>query len=153
MTSPRDLYYVAVKVFLEKDGKLFIFKDKYGSWDLPGGRIRKDEFETPLEDVIKRKMREELGNEIEYTIGKPAVFFRHERNEADLNGEKIHIFGIGYASTFTRGDIALSELHMEMEWVDMVTFRPEKYFTGGWLKGVEEYLRLQRANGLDFQGK
>lgn len=61
MTDPKDLYYVAVKVFLEDKGKLFIFKDKFGDWDLPGGRIRKDEFEASLDEVIKRKMSEEKG--------------------------------------------------------------------------------------------
>ena len=41
----KDLYFVAVKLFLEdKDGKLFIFKDRFGEWDLPGGRLRINEF-------------------------------------------------------------------------------------------------------------
>lgn len=38
--AQKDTYFVAVKLFLEKDGKLFIFKDKFGAWDLPGGRIK-----------------------------------------------------------------------------------------------------------------
>lgn len=33
----KDLYFVAVKVFLEKDGQLLILKDGFGEWDLPGG--------------------------------------------------------------------------------------------------------------------
>lgn len=36
----KDLYYVAVKIFLEKGEKLFIFKDRYGDWDIPGGRLK-----------------------------------------------------------------------------------------------------------------
>lgn len=145
MTDPKDLYYVAVKVFLEREGKLFIFKDKYGDWDLPGGRIRKDEFETPLDQIIKRKMREELGDGIEYEIGKkPVVFFRHERNEAGLGGQKVRIFGIGYDGKLVKGEIKLSELHTQSEWVDIATFKAEKYFMGGWLKGVKEYLEMKR---------
>lgn len=68
--DPKDTYFVAVKVFLEKEGKLLILKDSFGDWDLPGGRIKKDEFDVPLEQVIKRKMSEELGNEIQYALGK-----------------------------------------------------------------------------------
>ena len=98
MTDPKDLYYVAVKVFLEKDGKLFIFKDKFGDWDLPGGRIRKDEFDAPLESVIERKLREELGDDVRYELGKPVVFFRHERIEAS-SGQPVRIFGVGYRAT------------------------------------------------------
>jgi predicted NUDIX family NTP pyrophosphohydrolase len=45
--AERDLYCVALKVFLEHNGNLFIFKDRYGDWDIPGGRIEMDEFSTP----------------------------------------------------------------------------------------------------------
>lgn len=31
---------------------------------------------------------------------------------------------------------------MYILWVDPKTFKPEEYFEGGWLKGVEEYLKL-----------
>lgn len=37
----KDLYFVAVKVFLEKEEKFFIIKDGFGKWDIPGGRIKK----------------------------------------------------------------------------------------------------------------
>lgn len=51
----KDTYFVAVKVFLEREGKLLILKDNFGDWDLPGGRITKGEFDTPLDEIIKRK--------------------------------------------------------------------------------------------------
>ena len=66
-SEQKDTYFVAVKIFLEKNGKLLIIKDKFGDWDLPGGRIKRDEFEKPLEDIIKRKMLEELGINLQYT--------------------------------------------------------------------------------------
>jgi ADP-ribose pyrophosphatase YjhB (NUDIX family) len=139
----KDLYFVAVKLFIEKDGKLFIFKDKYGDWDLPGGRIRINEFETPLEKIIERKMREELGEEISYIIGKPIVFMRHQRNEVDLDGQEVRIFAVGFEATLNSGEIKISDMHTKMEWVDIKTFKPEDYFTGGWLNGVEDYLALK----------
>jgi hypothetical protein len=37
----KDLYYVAVKLFLRNENKLLITHDIFGDWDLPGGRIRK----------------------------------------------------------------------------------------------------------------
>jgi len=30
-----------------------------------------------------------------------------------------------------------------MKWVDPKNFEPEDYFSGGWLKGVKEYLTLR----------
>ena len=145
VSDPRDLYYVAVKIFLVHEGKLFIFKDKFGDWDLPGGRIQKHEFDTPLEEVLKRKIMEEVGGSVRYKLGKPVVFFRHERAEASKNGELVRIFGVGYEGKLTGGEVSMSELHLQSEWVDIATFEPEKYFTGGWLKGVREYLELKRG--------
>jgi ADP-ribose pyrophosphatase YjhB (NUDIX family) len=140
----KDTYFVAVKVFLKKDGKLLILKDNFGDWDLPGGRLKPDEFETSLEDVIKRKMAEELGDKVHYTIGKPVVFMRHERQEVAPGNPTVRIFAIGYEGALTGGEIKTSERHPEFLWVDPATFQPEGYFKGGWLKGVQEYLRLEK---------
>ncbi|TAL48007.1 NUDIX domain-containing protein [archaeon] len=140
--AERDLYYVALKVFLEHDGNLFIFKDKYGDWDIPGGRIKTDEFSAPLEKVIERKMREELGSSVKCKLGNPIVLMRHERQE---NGKNVRIFAVGYTATLTGGHIQLSEQHTDYEWVPIKSFEPEKYFTGGWLEGVKEYLAIKRG--------
>jgi ADP-ribose pyrophosphatase YjhB (NUDIX family) len=145
----KDLYYVAVKLFLENDGQLFIFKDAWGDWDLPGGRIRKHEFETPIEDVIKRKMHEEVGEQVVYELGQPLVTMRHERIE-QLAGEgenpRIRIFAVGYEADLLGGEPRIGDHHTEMKWVDIKTFKPEDYFTGGWLKGVQDYLEVKRSN-------
>lgn len=141
--SQRDLYYVAVKVFLENKGKLFIFRDRWGDWDIPGGRIQKREFNAPLEKIIKRKMEEELGRTVRYQLGKPIVFMRHERREAILpNRPKVKIFAIGYQAKYLGGEIKLSMEHTQYEWVLIKRLKPEKYFKGGWLKGVKEYLHI-----------
>ena len=145
-TDQKDMYFVAVKVFLEKDNKLLILKDNFGDWDLPGGRIKKDEFENPLENIIKRKMSEELGNTIEYTIGKPTIFMRHQRIEQVAGNPTVRIFAIGYEGKLKKGEIKLSKRHTKLLWVDPTTFKPEKYFKGGWLQGVKEYLELRKKN-------
>lgn len=141
----KELYFVAVKVFLEKDGKFLITKDKWNAWDLPGGRIRKNEFDVPLEKVIERKMSEELGEGIKYSIGKPIVFMRHERREAGANNQTIRIFAVGYEGSLLEGEPRLGDHHTEMQWVDPRSFKPEEYFAGGWLKGVQDYLRIKNS--------
>lgn len=142
MNAEKDTYFVAVKVFLVRDGKLLILKDNFGDWDLPGGRIKKDEFETSLPKIIERKMSEELGNDIEYTIGAPVVFMRHERVEQSPGNPTVRIFAVGYEGALIRGEIKPSARHPELLWVDPTNFKPEEYFTGGWLKGVQEYISL-----------
>jgi len=141
----KERYFVAVKVFLERDGKFFACKDKYGNWDLPGGRIKKDEFNIPLHQVIKRKMSEELGGEIEYKIGKPLVTMRHQRVEDAPGAPTIRIFSVGYEATLLKGEPKLSDLFVQGIWADINTFQPEKYFEGGWLKGVEDYLAIRKS--------
>lgn len=143
-SEKKDTYFVAVKIFFEKDGKLLILKDNFGDWDLPGGRIKKDEFNTPLEEIIERKVKEELGNDIKYLIGDPLVFMRHERIEQTQGRPVVRIFAIGYKGFMNGGDIKLSARHTKMLWVGLDDFDPAEYFAGGWLKGVREYLNLRK---------
>lgn len=138
----KDLYFVAVKLLLRDGDKLLITHDIFGDWDLPGGRIRKDEFDKPLESVIERKIKEELGPGVRYELGEPKVFFRVERAEYNLGGEKVRIFAVGYEAKYLGGEVDLGDHHDRMEWVDINSFEPEAYFTGGWLKGVQEYKEL-----------
>ena len=144
-TPEKDLYYVAVKLLLRDGQKLLITHDIFGDWDLPGGRIRKDEFNSPLESVVERKINEELGEVVTFELGSPVVFFRVERQEQDLNGQTVRIFGIGYNAEYKGGEIELGEHHDKMEWVDIETFRPQDYFKGGWLTGIQEYIARLRT--------
>ena len=139
----KDLYFVAVKLFLLDGDKLLITHDIFGSWDLPGGRIKVDEFDKPLESVIERKVKEELGPDVKYELGEPKIFFRVERAEHGLGGQMVRIFAVGYEARLKSGKPRLGDHHDKMEWVDTGTFKPEDYFTGGWLVGVKDYLRVR----------
>ncbi len=138
----KDLYFVAVKIFLvDASGRLLVLRDIYDDgWDIPGGRLREIDFDVPLEDVAKRKIREELGNEVRYELGEQTVLMRHERLEG-ASGEKRkeRIFAVGYRAEYLGGTIALGEIFKDYEWVDLGNFSPEKYFVGGWLQGVKEF--------------
>lgn len=142
--TKRDLYFVAVKIFLEKDGDLFIFKDRYDEWDIPGGRIQKHEFDVPLKNVIARKIEEELGPAVKYKLGEPLVFMRHERREVGAK-KKIRIFAIGYSAKYLGGNIKISSQHTEYRWVPIRSFNPAVLFRGGWLNGIREFLKLKRG--------
>lgn len=53
----------------------------------------------------------------------------------------MRIFAIGYEATYQSGEIILGDNHDKYEWVDVKVFNPADYFDGGWLKGLQEYLR------------
>lgn len=92
--------------------------------------------------MIKRKISEELGDDVNYTIRKPLVFMGHERVESTSGNPTVRIFAIGYEALYEAGEIDLASHHKNSEWVDIKNFKPEDYFTGGWLKGVQEYLAI-----------
>ncbi len=144
--TEKDEYFVAVKIFLEDNqGRLFIFKDRFGDWDLPGGRLRQNDFNVSLNQVVRRKIKEELGSVVRYRLkSQPILFMRHERNEilADGTREKRRIFALGYQAKYVGGKIKLGKHHLKNEWVMPRKFSPEKYFIGGWLKGVKDYVHL-----------
>ncbi|MSU60630.1 MAG: NUDIX hydrolase [Candidatus Staskawiczbacteria bacterium] len=138
----KDVYFVAVKVFLVDDaGRFLIVKDRFGDWDIPGGRLKENEFSISLSAVIERKVKEELGEMVRYEVGDPVVFMRHERDEilSDGKKEKRRIFAVGYLATYTGGEVKMGKNHEKFEWVSIDAFRPEDYFTGGWLKGIQEF--------------
>jgi 8-oxo-dGTP pyrophosphatase MutT (NUDIX family) len=137
----KDLYFVALKLLLRDGEKLLITHDVFGDWDIPGGRIKKDEFEAPLDSVVERKIKEELGLEVKYKLGQPKVFFRHERKEQRLS-EMVRIFAVGYEAEYLGGEIKLGNHHDKFEWVNLNSFKPEEYFTGGWLTGIKEYQQI-----------
>ncbi len=137
----KDLYFVAVKIFLLDDtNRLLIIKDRFGEWDIPGGRLRENDFEIPLEAVAERKIKEELGEAVRYELDAPTIFMRHERDEILSFGqrEKRRIFAVGYTARYLGGGPKLGQNHEKYEWVPISTFVPEDYFTGGWLQGIKE---------------
>lgn len=135
----KDVYFIAVKALIRHGDRLLITHDVFDSWDIPGGRIKKDEFQRPLIDVLKRKLSEELGDKIQYEIGDIATTFSVERDEVGI-GSKVRIFAIGYEVKFLGGDIHLGSNHDQYEWVVVSDFEPNILFKDGWEKGLETYL-------------
>lgn len=142
----KDTYFVAVKALLRRADELLITHDIFGQWDIPGGRLRPEDFNVPLEAVLARKLREELGEALSYELGAPCVFFRHERSEHGLDGRRVRIFAVGYEARYLGGPVSLGEHHDQYLWVHAATFPANQYFVGGWLEGLRDYqLRLQGA--------
>lgn len=142
MNEKKDTYFVAAKVLLRKGDSLLLTHDIFGDWDIPGGRIKPDEFDTPLEYIIARKMHEELGEDVRYTLGEPRVTFRHKRIEHST-GEEARIFALGYEAEYESGEITLGANYDRYEWVDLRSFEPSNYLKDGWLKGVLEYMNKE----------
>jgi len=140
----KDSYFVAVKLLLRDGDKLLITHDIFGAWDIPGGRIRDDQFETKLEDVLAGKVAEELGKDLKYELEGIKTTFRVEREEAGLDGKKVRIFAVGYEAKYLGGDIKPGDHHDKYEWIDLKTVDLKEYASpGGWVEQLGAYIDRQ----------
>lgn len=114
MNKDYGIFHVAFKILLKNDGKFLFLKDstKFNRWDLPGGRADNIEFEVPIEKIIKREIKEELGN-IKYEIGSPLLQYRRF-----YEPKNIYILVTVYDAIFRSGKIKLSDEHNSYHWVD-----------------------------------
>jgi 8-oxo-dGTP pyrophosphatase MutT (NUDIX family) len=139
----KAVYFVAVKVFLRNGEKLLVIHDIWGNWELPGGRIKPDEFQKPIMETVERKIREELGDDVKYSGLKPTgTFLQVARVEQDTN---VRIFAIGFEAEYLGGEIDLGNHHDDLKWVDVNTFRPLELQDNDWMRGVEDYLEQVRG--------
>ncbi len=119
-----------------------------GYYDLPGGRIDDDEFYTPLTDIIKREVLEEIG-EVKINLNpKPVAVGRHLISPSKLfgkvNEKDIHILYLFFEAEYQSGDIEISDEHQSFEWISLTDIKnnAEHYFTSGILEGIQMYCTL-----------
>ena len=113
------VYQVSIKVVLQKDNSLLLLWDKEtGYIDLPGGRIDEDEKDAPMDEIIDREMKEELGEDVKYEIGDLAFVYRYSLTKEG----GIDVFVVAYEGKYLGGDVVLSDEHDKYEWVDPKTF-------------------------------
>lgn len=139
-----DFYQVSLKLILKNtNNEILILKsDSKGSYagfyDLPGGRINVDEFTTPIEEIIRREVREELGNIDFKSNFKPVSIGRHLL-PASMNksGQDLHILYIFFEGEMIDGHVSISNEHEGFQWFDFKDKDLNTYFKSGTLEGLE----------------
>ena len=140
MSKAKENYLVAVKIILRQGTRFLATHDIYGEWDIPGGRIRKDQFATPMEKILEEKIALELGNEVTYKLGSIVETIRVEREEYGRDGEVVRIFAVCYEAEYIGGEIELGDVHDKYEWIDLRSANLEEYRTkSGWVHRLAEY--------------
>lgn len=136
----KDEYLVALKLIVRDGDNILILKDGFGNWDIPGGRIRKDQFNTPYEQILREKIDVELGVEFTYKLGDIKTLMRVERIEHGRDGQKVRIFAVGYEAFYKSGEINLASYLESYEWINIRTTNLDTYKDdSGWVDKLKDY--------------
>ena len=122
MKRDYGVFQVGLKILLRKGSRVLLLRmNDDDQWlDLPGGRIDNVEYKAPLERIIAREVKEELGPKVKYVLGMPLFHFRRARRQKGANPK--FVFLVIYDAEWVAGEIKLSFEHSAYEWVD-----PRKY--------------------------
>jgi 8-oxo-dGTP pyrophosphatase MutT (NUDIX family) len=148
--SDRDFYQVSLKIILKNStGEILLMKaqnkDTYaGFYDLPGGRINVNEFTVPLPDIVRREVREEIG-EVKYELNpKPVAVARHTIPASiSVHKRDVHVLYLLYEGLYIDGEVTVSREHTGFTWVNPLKIELEKYLKSGNLEGMRMYLSIQ----------
>ncbi|QQS22830.1 NUDIX hydrolase [bacterium] len=92
-------------------------------YDMPGGRIDEEEVGTPFSDILRREIREELGD-IEFDLDPNPIA---AVSWLWPNGQPMTF--IYYPAKLTGGEPQISEEHLSYKWVEPTEEELDKYFT------------------------
>jgi len=115
-------FHVGFKAFIGDREKLLILQDEEGMWELPGGRVEKQEIFKPSKEILARETAEELGDQFEYETGP--VFHAWIRKPDPLENiapvyrdNDFCILLVGILCTYKNGDVVLSPEHTDFRWI------------------------------------
>ncbi len=149
-TSSIDSYQVSLKLILENDdGKILVMPTPFergqgGKFDIPGGRIDENEFNTPFEKIILREITEELGDNVKIDIiPTPIGISRNKMSVA--NKKDIHILFVFFKGIFRGGKIQIDEDHTGFDWIDPSNAKYSDSFISGIYSIIQSY-RITKSN-------
>ena len=147
MKNKKDFYQVSLKVFLKNNkGEVLALKavnkgSLAGFYDFPGGRIDANEFKVPFREIIKREIKEEVGD-IKYDLAvKPIATGRHViPKKFTKNKKDIHVIYLFFEAKYLGGKIKLSREHTGYRWLNLKEIKMEEYFKSGILEGLRMWV-------------
>lgn len=149
----KDVYQISLKAFLRNEhGECLILGGQpngtyVGYFDLPGGRIDTSEFTTPIPDILKRELFEELQVTDVAISDRPVALGRHEIPPGGLEGKPgvTHVMYLFFEAQLLSGTPVMSNEHSSMRWVDLRAVDTSTLFRSGIREGIEMYLHRPRS--------
>lgn len=143
------LSYIGVKGIICDGNKILITQEPQtfvggGKWELPGGKLSHGEESTPLQDILLREIKEELGPDIKVEIGDLVDIIRRPWNKPGCESDMV--FLATYECAYRGGKITLSEENCAYRWVtadDIVGYE----FIPGYLPVLQKFFE-QKAKAI-----
>jgi len=143
-----ERYEISLKLFIRNSkGEVLIMKpdwkppyDRY--YDIPGGRIEDSEFASPIEEILRRELVEELGEHVVVSIkSEPVATGRYQ------NGNEPPVFYIGFEAVLDDSSVLVPSAEFsEILWVDFGIINLEDYFVSGFLELARQYRTKIKGN-------
>lgn len=147
MNNPES-YHISLKLIIKNSaGQILGLEGAAGGtydgfYDLPGGRIDVDEFQKPIEEILKREVSEELGDVEVFINQTPVAMGRHLilKHHTSAKIKDIPVMYIFFEAEILSGEINVSNEHQSLKWIDLTEQEINKYFISGLLEGLKMYL-------------
>jgi 8-oxo-dGTP pyrophosphatase MutT (NUDIX family) len=149
-----DRYQVSLKALIENEhGEVLVLNALSdgtfaGYYDLPGGRIDTDEFAVPLLDILRREIREEVGDidielsEAPVAVGKHLLSAESEQRQ----GEPLRILYLLFRARYVGGAITISDEHSGFRWLNFDKHQLSDIFKSGLLDAVVMYTKSRQGS-------
>jgi 8-oxo-dGTP pyrophosphatase MutT (NUDIX family) len=112
-----------------------------GFWDLPGGRINKDEININFHKLIDREIKEEAGTSVKYKLRLDPVSLSKYKFP---NGAcTLYIL---FEAKYISGKIEISEEHSEYQWQKLNKQNVKKLFHGSLKELMFNYFDWNNKN-------
>lgn len=125
-------YFVSLKAFIEKDGKLLCLENNNGGLDFPGGQIQNG----AIEDELMREVFEETNLKIK--VGNPFCVW-----DIPVAKENKNVFFVGFKCQYESGELKLSHEHSSYIWVDKSNFKAKVKKDDIWSDILKKYFEQQ----------
>lgn len=157
MKKKHALFQVSLKVLLrDARGRTLILRSKPGgmlrkSWDFPGGRMDMHEQRRSISEIIKREIKEEIGNSVRYTFHPMPVTYGRLMDFSKRYGHHPPILYLFFEAVYHGGKIIISPEHRGYQWIAITKKNCTRYFTGVMREAMRQYLKRKNPeSGLSM---
>ncbi|MEK7144869.1 MAG: NUDIX domain-containing protein [Patescibacteria group bacterium] len=136
--------HIGVKGIIANDeGKVLITQEPThfvggGKWELPGGKIAEGEEDVSLEEILRREIREELGESFQVEVGKVVDVMRRPWNKPGAVADQVML--AVFECRHISGDIHLSHENNNFAWITSSELSQQE-FIPGYLLVLEHYFK------------